>query len=89
MPDTVTVLSGDGEHRFIRLFYTPSLLTDGFTVGRKDCSRGVLNQNGRVLSAVVADSRILTGGYTPCHIGNQRVGIHIYKIQPCFTAPTA
>lgn len=83
------ILCGYREHGFIRLFYTATLLTDSFSVGCQYCSRCVFDKNRRVFTSVIAYSGILSCGYASGNIGNDRIGVHIDKIQSGFTAPTA
>lgn len=42
-----------------------------------------------MLALVIGNSRILTGGYAAGVFGKLGVGVHIYKVQPRFAAPTA
>lgn len=89
MVDSVLILCGYREHGFIRFFHTAALLTDSFSVGCQYCSRCVFDKNRRVFTPVIAYSGILSCGYASGNIGNDRIGVHIYKIQSGFTAPTA
>ena len=66
-----------------------TLLTDSFSVGCQYCSRCVFDKNRRVFTSVIAYSGILSCGYASGNIGNDRIGVHIDKIQSGFTAPTA
>ena len=81
MVNSMLILCGYREHGFIRLFHTATLLTDSFSVGCQYCSRCVFDKNRRVFTSVIA--------YASGNIGNDRVGVHIDKIQSGFAAPTA
>ena len=89
MPDTVPVLRCYGEHRLIGFFDSAPLLTNFFSVGRKDRSRFIRHKDSRMLASVIADSTVLPRCNASGSIGDDGIGIHINKIQTCFTAPTA
>lgn len=87
--DTVPVLGGQGKHGFLRLLHSSSVLTGLFPVGTENCSGAFFYQYTGMLSTVLADTGILPCRHAVGGIRDLGIGIQVYEVQSCFSAPSS
>ena len=87
--DTVPVLSGQGEHGFLRFLHSSSVLTGLFPVGTENGSGAFFYQYTGMLPTVLADTGILPCRHTSGGIRDLGIGIQVYEVQPCFSTPSS
>ena len=75
----MSVLHRKGEHRLVGFFDPPSLLTDGFLIGRYNGSRLILNKHGGVFTLALTDAAVLSGSNAPSRFGELCTGVQIDK----------
>ena len=89
MHNAVPILRRDGEHRLVRLFHPPAVLTDSFTVRRQDCPWRILYENTGISALVVSHAGIVPGNEASRLISDGGFRIQVNEVKPCFASPAA